>query len=637
MTEDVLAPQAPDQAPAEPVHPHAEIPGRLLPDDAAESRWRQRFTATRVSLPEPARDNPDCAVFVSNASGSFELYTWDVAGGAQVQATARKDGTTRGVLSPDGRALLWFDDTDGDELGSWQWQPFGTGPGNAGPAMPAAAPGYSAGIEVGANVVIIGYADDNGSRVHLVAGGQQPATVYRHECDAGVAALSRDETVWVLAHSEHGDSRYPALRAFSVADGSVLGELDDSPGKGLDALEFSPVPGDQRLLVGHERRGRDELLIWNPADGAVTELAIDLPGDVTGAFYPDGQSVLVLHQQAGRSTLHRLELAGGELSTLPTEPGCIDSALVAADGSVWYRWSNAAQPPQLRRLAPDGTDGTLLNPPGETAPASQPVYDVYTDGPGGQIHSLLARPAGYGALPETGHGGPALPTVFYLHGGPASSDDDAFEGNRAAWLDAGFAVVQVNYRGSTGYGSAWRDALTERVGHTELADVAAVMDDLTVRGVVDPDRCVVAGGSWGGFLTLLALGVQPTRWAAGIAAVPVADYVTAYADEMEPLRAYDRALFGGSPQDKPAAYRDSSPLTYVDMVSAPVLVLAGENDPRCPIKQIENYLDALAARDVDYRVYRFDAGHGSMVVAERIRQVACEISFARAAVGLDRS
>ena len=98
---------------------------------------------------------------------------------------------------------------------------------------------------------------------------------------------------------------------------------------------------------------------------------------------------------------------------------------------------------------------------------------------------------------------------------------------------------------------------------------------------------------------------------------------------MEPMRAYDRALFGGSPAEKPDAYIDSSPLTWIDAVTAPMLVMAGENDPRCPIRQIDNYLDALAARGADYAVYRFNAGHGSMVVEERLRQVACEVGFVR--------
>jgi dipeptidyl aminopeptidase/acylaminoacyl peptidase len=107
----------------------------------------------------------------------------------------------------------------------------------------------------------------------------------------------------------------------------------------------------------------------------------------------------------------------------------------------------------------------------------------------------------------------------------------------------------------------------------------------------------------------------------------VADYVAAYEDEMEALQAFDRSLFGGSPAEVPERYHESSPITYVDQVRAPVLVLAGANDPRCPIRQIENYLRRLAERGVEHAVYRFDAGHGTLVVEERIRQVRAELDF----------
>jgi dipeptidyl aminopeptidase/acylaminoacyl peptidase len=482
--------------------------------------------------------------------------------------------------------------------------------------------------------MIAGFSDDDGTRIHLSADGQEPAVVYSHADDASVDALSRDETIWVLAHSEHGDSRYPALRAISIADGKVLAELDDTPGKGLAAITFSPLAGDQRVLVGHERSGRDELLLWDAATGSVTELDIDLPGDITGDFYPDAQSLLLLHTRAGRTTMHRYDLATPSLTNLPAAAGVISGAIARPDGSVWYRWSSAVEPAQLRMLAADGSsDSTLLLPPGGAAPSSEPVTDLWVDGEGGSIHSLVALPVGY-ASPEPDHSNTALPTVFFLHGGPAGADEDSYDATRAAWLDAGFAVVQVNYRGSTGYGSRWRDALSARVGHTELADVAAVHDHLVATGVVDPSRSVLAGYSWGGFLTLLGLGSQPSRWAVGIAGVPVADYLQAYEDEMEPLRAYDRALFGGSPEDVPDAFIDSSPITYVDAVTAPVLIVAGENDPRCPIRQIDTYLDALAARGATYAQYRYEAGHGSMVVDERLRQVACEIRFAREALGM---
>lgn len=246
--------------------------------------------------------------------------------------------------------------------------------------------------------------------------------------------------------------------------------------------------------------------------------------------------------------------------------------------------------------------------------------DAFVEGPGGRVHALVARPQ---HAPE----GP-VPTVFTLHGGPHSADEDRFSAYRAVWLDAGFAVVEVNYRGSTGYGSAWRDAIEGRPGLTELEDVAAVHDWAVESGLADPAKCVVSGGSWGGYLTLLAVGTQPERWAAGVAAVPVADYVAAYEDEMEQLRSFDRALFGGAPDTVPDVYRECSPLTYVEAVRAPVLVLAGDNDPRCPIRQIENYLDRLAELGRPYEFYRYDAGHGSLVTAETIKQTATEVHFA---------
>ncbi|HEY0807141.1 MAG TPA: alpha/beta fold hydrolase, partial [Pseudonocardiaceae bacterium] len=250
--------------------------------------------------------------------------------------------------------------------------------------------------------------------------------------------------------------------------------------------------------------------------------------------------------------------------------------------------------------------------------------DAFVDGPGGQVHALVSRPAD---APD----GP-LPTVFLVHGGPHGADEDRFSAYRATWVDAGFAVIEVNYRGSTGYGSAWRDAIEGRPGLTELEDIAAVYDWAVGSGLADPAKVVMEGGSWGGYLTLLALGTQPERWAAGVAIVPVADYVTAYADEMEPLRDFDRALFGGSPDELPDRYRESSPLTYVDQVRAPVLVMAGENDPRCPIQQINNYLDRLAERGAEHSVYRYDAGHGSLVVAELVKQTAIAVDFAWRAV-----
>ncbi|MGY0017596.1 prolyl oligopeptidase family serine peptidase [Streptomyces sp. YJ-C3] len=588
-------------------------PVSALPD------WEKRFRAPRVSLPDWAEDAPDRSLFVSNATGTYELYAWDRATGEQRQATDRANGTTDGVLSPDGAWIWWFSDKDGDEFGVWLRQPFTGGADTE--AVPGLAPSYPAGLAIGrdGHTAVVGRStDEDGTTIHVVRpGSEAPVEIYRHRESAGVGDLSHDGTLIAIEHTEHGDAMHSALRVVRL-DGSTVAELDDTRGGeeelGLEVLGFAPVEGDTRLLVGHQRRGRWEPMVWDVVSGEQTDLALDLPGDVSAEWYPDGSALLIAHEFEARSDLWRYTFATGALTEVETPVGSVSGASARPDGSVEYLWSSAEQPPVVRSTA----GGVVLDPPGMKAPASVPVEDAWVEGPGGRIHALVQKPAG-----ATG----PLPTVFEIHGGPTWHDSDAFAAGPAAWVDHGYAVVRVNYRGSTGYGREWTDALKHRVGLIELEDIAAVRAWAVASGLADPERLVLAGGSWGGYLTLLGLGTQPGAWAVGLAAVPVADYVAAYEDEMEALKALDRTLFGGSPDEVPDRFTASSPLTYVDDVKAPVFISAGVNDPRCPIRQIDNYVDRLTAREAVHEVYRYDAGHGSLVVEERIKQVGLELDF----------
>ncbi|MET9565378.1 S9 family peptidase [Streptomyces tauricus] len=623
-----------------------------IPHEVTMPEWEKRFRAPRVSLPDWAEDAPHRSLFVSNATGTYELYAWDRATGAQRQVTDRPNGTTDGVLSPDGEWIWWFDDKDGDEFGIWRRQPFagpeaeggstgsggsdgsdgsGGSTGSGGPDAPAAPgldPSYPAGLALGRDgrTAIVGRStDEDGSTIYVSRTGEDPVEVYRHRESAGVGDLSHDGTLIAVEHTEHGDAMHSALRVLRM-DGSTVSELDDTKGGtaelGLEVLGFAPVSGDTRLLVGHQRRGRWEPMVWDVVSGEETdlELASQLDGDLSAEWYPDGSALLVVNSFEARSELWRFDLATRELERVPTPKGSVSGATARPDGSVEYLWSSSAEAPVVRSTSGE----VVLDPPGMKAPESVPVEDVWVTGPGGRIHALVQRPAGAS--------GP-LPTVFDIHGGPTWHDSDSFAAGPAAWVDHGYMVIRVNYRGSTGYGREWTDALKHRVGLIELEDIAAVREWAVSSGYADPDRLILTGGSWGGYLTLLGLGTQPEAWALGIAAVPVADYVTAYHDEMEALKAMDRTLLGGTPEEVPERFEASSPLTYVDAVKAPVYISAGVNDPRCPIRQVENYVTRLAARDADHEVYRYDAGHGSLVVDERIKQVRLELDFAERHLG----
>jgi dienelactone hydrolase len=561
---------------------------------------------------------------VATSGGVLQVHSFDARTGVRVQATDRPQGTDHAAIDPHGRWIWWFDDTDGDEFGVWRRQPFAS-PTRRRPETPIPLPAaYDAGLLLGTDgTVVVGRSHESyGTRIHQLfvgpggAGSDLPVLLYASEHDADAAALSEDANLLAIQHSERGDNRHPALRVVSADTGAVLGNLDDGPGVGLWALGFAPTEGDPRLLVEHERHGRPELLVWDVRAKDVHLVDLRVPGDVAGAtWYPDGRGLLVAVDHHARTLLHRHDLRTGVTARVGPVIGTVSEATARPDGDIWCAWSSAAEPRTVRSLL-RGRD--LVPFPGARAPSSVPVEDVWVEGPGGRIHSLLRVPP---------NSSPPHPTVVMVHGGPTWHDSDSFSPVAAAWVDHGFAVLQVNYRGSTGYGSVWRDALEKNVGFIELEDIAAAHDDLVARGVVDGGRSVMTGASWGGYLTLLGIGTQPERWAAGVAEVPVADYVAAYEDEMESLKAFDRALLGGSPDEVPEAYRVASPITYVDAVRAPVLVLAGENDPRCPIRQIERYVSALRSRGGVCEVDRYAAGHGSLVDDERVRQMRVALDF----------
>ncbi|HEY4027649.1 MAG TPA: prolyl oligopeptidase family serine peptidase [Candidatus Dormibacteraeota bacterium] len=578
-----------------------------------QAAWRRRFRAPSITLPAWARDAPDRLLHASNESGRMELHTWDRGTGQRQQVTDRPEGTTIGALDPAGEVMWWFDDERGNEFGTWRVGPFAGG-GPARVAAPGVEPGYIAGLALAHGFAIVGTSTDAGSRIWLSAPEAAPRLLYQHREDADVAGLSRDETLVALSHSEHGDSRHPALRVVGLS-GHGVADLWDGAGLGLTAGPWSPIAGDQRLVVQHERSGLSRPAVWAPPAGDLTELALDLPGEVRAAdWYPDADALLLVHDHAGRRELFRYDLGTRRLEPLDAPAGTIAAALVRPDGRLWIQHSSGATP---TRLLEDGR--TLLEPPGPPPPPGVAYQDVRA----GQVHGFLAEPEG--PRPH--------PTLVLVHGGPTSHDRDQWSPVVQAWVDHGFAVALVNYRGSTGYGREWRDALEADPGLTEIADVRAVRDHLVAAGIADPARLVLGGGSWGGYLTLLGLGRQPEAWSLGIAIVPVADYVAAFEDEMEPLKAFDRALFGGTPAERPEFYRERSPITYVEQVRVPVLVMAGRNDPRCPIRQIENYLARLRELGKPHDYYEFEAGHSSQVVDEKVRQLEAQIAFVHRHLG----
>ncbi len=406
-----------------------------------------------------------------------------------------------------------------------------------------------------------------------------------------------------------------ATRAgFSVLVSGRAGE----PGQELyhheQTVDVADMSRDGRVLVVHHAEHGDNL---HPALRAFDlERGVALADLWDGRGYglfaarfspvPGDQRIALLHEGAGRLRPAVWNPLSGERADLEVD----------LPGEVWYRWSSGANAPKVCAV---GHDQPVLRPPGEVAPAGQPYQSWSFPNPRGErVHGFLVTPPGQGPHP----------TVMLVHGGPHHHDADSWSPQVQALADHGWAVALVNYRGSTGYGKAWQDAVEGDPGRPEVEDVTAGRNDLIARGIADPGRVVIAGSSWGGYVTLQAIGTAPEGWRAAGAIVPVADYVSAYADESEGLQAFDRSLFGGSPEEKPELYHARSPITHAERVRTPVLLMVGDNDTRCPLRQVLNYADRLGELGKPFELDRFDAGHGALVTEERIRQTEVLLDFA---------
>jgi dipeptidyl aminopeptidase/acylaminoacyl peptidase len=205
---------------------------------------------------------------------------------------------------------------------------------------------------------------------------------------------------------------------------------------------------------------------------------------------------------------------------------------------------------------------------------------------------------------------------------------DAWMPHAQAWLDHGFAFVTVNYRGSTTFGHEFESCIRGDLGRREVDDVAAARDWLVAQGIARPDSVFATGWSYGGYLTLLSLGMRPDLWAGGMAGIAIADWNLMYEDQAETLRQYQVGLFGGTPSEKPEAHAKASPITYAERVAAPLLVIQGTNDTRCPARQLRAYEEKMLELGKSIRVHWFEAGHGTYAIEQQLEHQQMMLEFA---------
>jgi dipeptidyl aminopeptidase/acylaminoacyl peptidase len=375
-------------------------------------------------------------------------------------------------------------------------------------------------------------------------------------------------------------------------DGSALGYISDQTG-------FANV------WVAAPDGARARPVLEQPLEHAEPTWG---PGQRSWAWSPDGLSLVLNRNEAG---FGRLVLCGNDGGQQKISRGW-HHGLDWGPGGIACIRSGARTPPRVTTLSFDSPGNGAGEPvrrvlaqgaPGglEAADPVEPEAVTWAGEDGETVHGLLYRPR------EAG--GPA-PLLVYVHGGPTGTSAATWAPRHQFWVSRGWAVLAPNYRGSTGYGRAYTQALTGNWGALDVADVAAGIRHAGQQGWGDPARVALDGGSAGGFTLLLVCAQHP-----GLAKAAVDRYgVTDLFDLAETTHRYESRYLDqvvGPLPEAAALYRDRSPITHAEKITTPLLVLQGDKDDTVPQAQADRLVDTLRRRGaaVEYHVYEGE-GHG---------------------------
>jgi dipeptidyl aminopeptidase/acylaminoacyl peptidase len=389
-------------------------------------------------------------------------------------------------------------------------------------------------------------------------------------------------------------------------------------GEWIAAKDACWSPDSRRIAFSSNLRGFFDIGVYELETGQITWVTAGKGDKEQPAWSPDGQRLAYVISEGPVTSLAVLELARDRVSTYQVEPGVHYRPRFTADGGrLLFVFDNPRHPDdlwqlsladgalrQLTRSLPQDLEGTAFAIP---RTVRYPSLD------GIEVPALLYMPRG--AQDEAANQPKGLPpAVVYIHGGPNWLTQITWDPLVQHMASRGWVVLAPNYRGSTGYGRAWQLANRFDLGGGDTQDVVAGADYLIRAGLADPARIAATGRSYGGYLTMTSLTQFPDRWAAGSAVVPFLNWFTGHANSREDLQHWDLENLG-DPENDHDLYYERSPFFFLDRVTAPVQLICGAHDPRCPASESVQARDALVAQGkaCDLVLYA-DEGHSFLKI-----------------------
>jgi dipeptidyl aminopeptidase/acylaminoacyl peptidase len=423
--------------------------------------------------------------------------------------------------------------------------------------------------------------DVSGAR--RVAGGPSESIFQPEWSPAGTLWFSSDRTGWWNLYALEDD----AVRAVAPVDGDV-----GAPMWVFGTTRYAFL-GDGRIVRVVTRRAVDALELVDRATGEVEPL--NLPWTAYSPTSLDARDSRVAFTASSPRE-------SGSLVVLDVESGKVEV---------------------VRRMLDLELDADAISVPREVE---------YSTTDGAVARAFYYPPA---SATHAGPEGERPPLRVICHGGPTSHEPPQLDVEIQFYTSRGIGVADVNYRGSTGYGRAYRDALKGRWGDADVADCVAVARFLAEQGEVDGKRTWIEGGSAGGYVVLCALSFHPGAFAAGVSRYGVADAEALALDTHKFESRYLDSLVGPYPEQA-ELYRERSPIHHTERLATPLLLLQGLEDRVVPPSQAELMVEVLDRKRVPYAYIAFEGeGHGFRRAESIRRSIEATLSFVSQVFGFE--
>ncbi len=551
---------------------------------------------------------------VTNLTGRNNIWKIPATGGWPVQLTRSDERQTGLVPSHDGRLLYYTQDVGGDE----QFDIFAV-PTNGGAVRNLTntpelrevslviAPGGTTGA-IATKLRTDGQV--NLALIDLATGKTTPLVT---ETDP---SLRWAPVAWIeggkalIASRSNANSTLDEVWRVEVPSGAKTLLL----GKAGTIYEPSDATPDGRLIAVSTNEGTGQLRagIYDTRAKAWRWLAPTPWEQSAGSFSPDGKTLTVTRNEDGRTLAALVDVATLAEKPIPLPAGVnsfagADSPFSPDGSRILVAHSGADTPSDLQVLdlasgkADTLTAMGLASLKSENLPKSRIV--TYTSFDGTLVSAVVTMPFN---LKRDG----TNPAVLLPHGGPTGQSVDGFNRTATALASRGYIVMQPNVRGSTGYGQPFQNANYQDLGGGDLRDVIAGKQFLVQSGYVDPAKVGITGGSYGGYMTLIALAKTPEEFAAGAQLFGIINWFSMYETSDALLRQYLISLLGDPVKDR-KVYESNSPITYIRGIKAPLLSLQGDRDIRVPRGQAEEVAAILKEIGTpNETVFYADEGHG---------------------------